>query len=318
MIPDAAGSVVKNMNESYLPFAFFEGKIIPAELAKISIMTNALQYGNGIFGGIRGYQSINKKDYFIFRINDHYRRFLSSLKILNKTIPYSADKLAKITLELAAKNEPKSDFYCRPIAYAANFEISPDLSKVNFDFALYMIPLGEYLSVSKGLKLAISNWVRINDNMIPSRAKITGGYINSSLAKGDAARLGFDDALLIGSDGHLTEASGANFFMVRDEVLITSPKYADVLEGVTRRTIFQLANDLGIQTVERNIDRTEVYIADEAFLTGTGAQVAWISEVDGRTIGNGKIGPISQKIQKLFFNVVRGNVSKYSSWLTKI
>ena len=154
--------------------------------------------------------------------------------------------------------------------------------------------------------------------MIPSRAKITGGYINSSLAKGDAARLGYDDALLIGSDGHLTEGSGANFFMVRDDVLITSPKYADVLEGITRRTILQLANDLGIASVERHIDRTEVYIADEAFLTGTGAQLAWVSEVDGRTIGNGKIGPISQKIQKLFFNIVRGNVSKYSSWLTKV
>ena len=305
-------------NETFLPFAFFEGKIVPTELAKISIMTNALQYGNGIFGGIRGYQGNNKKTYNIFRINDHYKRFLTSLKILNKTIPYTADKLAKITLELAAKNEPKSDFYVRPLAYAANYELSPDLSRTEFDFAVYMIPLGEYLSVSKGLKLAISNWVRINDNMIPSRAKITGGYINSSLAKGDAARLGYDDALLIGSDGHLTEGSGANFFMVRDDVLITSPKYADVLEGITRRTILQLANDLGIASVERHIDRTEVYIADEGFLTGTGAQLAWVSEVDGRTIGNGKIGPISQKIQKLFFNIVRGNVSKYSSWLTKV
>ena len=181
-----------------------------------------------------------------------------------------------------------------------------------------MIPLGEYLPISKGLKLAISNWVRINDNMIPSRAKISGGYINSSLAKGDAARLGYDDALMLTMDGHLEEASGANFFIIRDEVLVTSPRYADVLEGITRRSLLQLAYDLGISTQERPIDRTEVYIAEEAFLSGTGAQLAWISEIDGRVIGNGKIGPITAKIQKLFFSIVRGNEKKYSSWLTKV
>ena len=190
--------------ETYLPFAFFEGKIIPTELAKVSIMTNALQYGNAVFGGIRGYQANNKKNYYIFRIEDHYRRLMSSLKILNQKIPYNLDFLVKTTVGLAEKNLPKSDFYIRPISYAANYEISPDLSKVNFDFAIYMIPLGEYLPVNKGLKLMISNWVRINDNMIPARGKVSGGYINSSLAKGDAARLGFDDALLIGNDGHLT------------------------------------------------------------------------------------------------------------------
>lgn len=305
-------------NDQFLPFAFFEGKIIPTELAKVSIMTNALQYGTGIFGGIRGYQAGNKKDYFIFRLNDHYKRFITSLKILNKTIPYTVEKLVKITIEVAQKNQPKSDFYVRPFAYAADYELSPDTSKLNFDFALYMIPLGEYLPISKGLKLMISNWTRINDNMIPSRAKATGGYFNSAIAKGDAARLGFDDTLMLGADGHLTEASAANFFMVRDGVLITSPKYADVLEGITRRTTLQLAQDLGFPTVERHIDRTEVYIADEAFLTGTGTQVAWINEIDGRILGNGKIGPITAKIQKQFFNIVRGNVDRYSSWLTKI
>ena len=306
------------MNETFLPFAFFQGKIVPTDLAKVSIMTNALQYGNAVFGGIRGYQSADKKDYYLFRLLDHYQRLLKSLKILNKSIPYTADNLAKITLELAKKNRPKSDFYIRPLAYASDYEISPDLSLLNFEFALYMMPLGEYLPVSKGLKLQISSWVRINDNMIPSRAKASGGYINSSLAKGDATRLGFDDALLMGQDGHLTESSGANFFLIRDGVLITSPKYSDVLEGVTRRTVLQLAKDSDIPSVERPIDRTEIYIADEAFLSGTGAQVAWIAEVDKRTIGSGKIGPISFKIQKLFFNLVRGNVSKYSSWLTKI
>ena len=303
---------------STFPFAFFEGKIVPTELARINIMNNALQYGNAIFGGIRGYISSVGKKINIFRISDHYQRFLKSLKIINKTIRYSESQLVEITKDLAKKNRPKTDCYFRPFAYAVEHYISPDLAPLSFDFTLYMVPLGEYLSVSKGLKLAISNWVRITDNMIPARAKISGGYINSSLAKGDAVKLGFDDALMLSADGHVAEGSGANFFMVRDGMLITSPKYADVLEGITRNTILQLASDLKIPIIEREIDRTEVYIADEAFLSGTGAQVAWISEVDGRVIGNGKIGPITAKIQKLFFDIVRGKEKKYVNWLTKI
>lgn len=306
------------INNSFFPFAFFNGDIIPTDLAKVNIMTNALQYGNAIFGGIRGYVSENKKNVYIFRLEDHYKRFLNSLKILNKSIRYDARKLVDITLELARKNTPKTDCYFRPFAYAANFELSPDMSKLDFEFALYMIPLGEYLPLSKGLKLAISNWVRINDNMIPSRAKASGGYINSSLAKGDAVRLGYDDALMMTLDGHIAEASSANFFMVRDGVLITSPKNADVLEGITRRTIIELGQQLSIPVQERMIDRTECYIADEAFLTGTGAQVAWVSEIDGRIVGSGKMGPITGKIKKLFFDIVRGKEKKYLSWLTKV
>lgn len=314
----AAADAAKNMTEAQtFPFAFFEGKIVPTELARINVMNNALQYGNAIFGGVRGYAT-DKKSINVFRVFDHYARFLKSLRIINKSIRYSQRKLVEITIELAQKNQPKTDCYFRPFAYAVNHFISPDLAPLEFDFALYMVPLGEYLSISKGLKLAVSNWVRITDNMIPARAKISGGYINSSLAKGDAVKLGFDDALMLSADGHVAEGSGANFFMVRDGTLITSPKYADVLEGITRSTILQLAFDLKIPILEREIDRTEVYIADEAFLSGTGAQVAWIGEVDGRKIGEGRIGPITSKIQKLFFNIVRGKEKKYSSWLTKV
>lgn len=300
------------------PYAFFEGKIVPASEAKVSIMTNALQYGTGIFGGIRGYVASDKKSVSLFRLNDHYKRFLNSLKILNQSIRYDVHKLVDITLNLARKNDPKTDCYFRPFAYASNYELSPDLSKLKFEFALYTIPLGEYLPISKGLKLAVSNWIRISDNVIPPRAKISGGYVNSSLAKGDAARLGYDDALMLTQDGHIAEASSANFFMVRDGVLVTSPKYGDVLEGMTRRSILQLAKNLDIPTLEREIDRTEVYVADEAFLSGTGAQVAWISQVDGRMIGDGEIGPITGKLQKLFFNIVRGKEKKYAHWLTKV
>lgn len=307
-----------NMQTKYFPYSFFQGKIVPTEEAKVSIMTNALQYGTAIFGGIRGYLCHDKTHMNIFRLEDHYERFLRSLKIVDKSIKYSWKELVEITIELFKKNNPVIDCYIRPFAYGASYEISPDLSKLDFDFAAYMIPLGEYLSISKGLKLMVSNWVRTSDNMIPSRAKIAGGYVNSSLAKAEAARLGYDDAIMLSSDGHVTEGSAANFFMVRDGILITTPKYSDVLEGITRRTIIQIARDLKIPIEEREIDRTEVYTADEAFLSGTGVQAAWIKEVDGRTIGEGKIGPISEKIQKLFFDIVRGKEKRYSHWLTKI
>lgn len=315
----AKATVIDNMaNKTIYPYAFFEGKIIPIEQAKVPVYTNALQYGNAIFAGIRAYISENKKIVRIFRIKDHYKRFLQSLQIINKSIPYTKEQLIDVTLALARKNKPDTDTYIRPFAYAKEGFISPDLHPLSFDFALYMVPLGEYLSISKGLRLAISNWTRIADNMIPSRAKISGGYINSSLAKGDAVKLGYDDALMLDANGHVAEGSAANFFMVRDGVLITSPKYNDVLEGITRKTIIELASDLGVPVEERELDRTEVYIADEAFLSGTGAQVAWIKEVDGRVIGNGKIGPITAKIQTLFFDIVRGKVKKYNYWLTKI
>lgn len=321
MPEDAAAAIVvaaNTMAEVNLPYAFFRGKIVPTEQAKVSIMTNALQYGTGIFGGIRGYVAEDGDSVNIFRLPDHYKRFLTALRILNKTIPYSQDELAEVTIKLARKNKPKTDCYFRPFAYAADEKISPDLSHSTFDFALYMIPLGEYLPIHKGLKLMVSNWTRIADNVIPSRAKITGGYINSALARSDAVAHGYDDAIMLTSDGHVAEGSAANFFMVRDGVLISPPKQSDILEGITRRTIIEIAKDLDIPTEERLIDRTEVYIADEAFLSGTGVQVAWIAEVDKRSIGDGKIGPITAKLQKLFFDIVRGKEKRYANWLTKI
>lgn len=300
------------------PFAFFEGEIKPFELARVNIMTNALQYGTAVFGGIRGYLAQDSKNINIFRLTDHYQRFLNSLKIINKSIRYDKRKLMEITLELARKNKPETDCYFRPFAYASCLDFSPDLTEVNFDFAMYAVKLGEYLPINKGLKLVVSSWTRLSDNVLPPRAKITGGYINSSMARTDAVRVGCDDALMMTSDGHIAEGSAANFFLVRDGQLITPPSYGDILEGITRRSIITVAGDLGIPVVERPIDKTEVYVADEAFLAGTGVQVAWISEVDGRVIGEGKIGPISAKIQKLFFNIVRGREKKYASWLTKV
>jgi len=306
------------MTQQNFPYAFFQGKIIPVKQAKVSIMTNALQYGTGLFGGIRGYLAEDGKGVNIFRLSDHYTRFLQSMRIINKTIKYSHQELVSITMELVKKNQPKTDCYLRPIAYAANLGISPDLSVADFDFAVYMIPLGEYLSLDKGLKLMVSSWVRTSDSMIPARAKITGGYINSALAKAEAARHGCDDALMLTASGHVAEGSAANLFIVRNGALITSEKTADVLEGITRKSMLELTGDLGIPVEEREIDRTEIYVADEAFLSGTGVQVAWIKEVDGRVIGDGRLGRLSGRLKQKFFDIVRGRENKYKDWLTKI
>jgi len=306
------------MKQQYFPYAFFEGKVVKTEDAKISIMTNALQYGTGVFAGIRGYY--NPKGFInVFRIEDHFERFLQSLQILGVTTPYTKEKLVKTTIELLKKNKPKTDMYIRPFTYAGSINLSPNLQRDNsFDVAIYMLPLGEYLPVDKGISAMVSSWRRISDNAIPSRAKISGSYINSALARQQATKLGFDEAILLTEDGHVAEGSAENLFIVRNETLITADSSDDVLEGITRRTILKFAKDLGIPTEVRRIDRSELYIAEEAFFSGTGVQIAWISQIDSRVVGDGKRGKITQKISQLFFSTVRGNERKYKTWCTQI
>lgn len=308
------------MNQSTFPFSFFENKIVKTEDAKVSIMTNSLQYGNGVFGGIRGYYNKNKKTLFVFRLNDHFERFLNALKILNVSIPYSKNQLKDIVVDLAKKNQPKTDSYFRPFAYAGSDNISPNLDRdAVFNFCLFMISLGEYLPINTGISAMVSSWRRVSDNAVPARAKISGAYINSSLAKKEATDRGFDEAIVLNEGGHVSEGSAANFFLVKNNILITPSKTDDILEGITRRTILELAKDLKIQTEERSVDRTELYTADESFFSGTGVQLSWINNIDGRMIGDGKRGKIAGKLQDLFFQIVRGESKKYSQkWCTPI
>lgn len=307
------------MTNQYFPYTFFQGKTVKTSQANVPIMTNALQYGTGVFGGIRGYYNKKGKFLSIFRIDDHYQRFLSSLKIIGASLAYDKEQLKKITLDLVGRNKPKTDTYIRPFAYAASTNLSPNLERDGqFDFALYMMPLGEYLSVDKGLSATVSSWRRISDNAIPARGKISGSYINSALARKEATQRGFDEAILLTESGHVSEGSAENIFIVRNNILITPPVSDDVLEGITRRTILQLAKDLGIETQQRVVDRTELYIADEAFFSGTGVQVAWIAKIDNRLIGDGKRGRVTAKLQDLYFAIVRGEEKKYNQWCTKI
>lgn len=308
-----------HLTTSPLPFAFFEGNVVPIEQAKVSIMTNALQYGTGIFGGVRAYYNSEGKFMSIFRIDDHFKRFVQSFHIIGVSLKYSQEDLVRITKELLTKNAPTVDTYIRPFGYAASLNLAPNLQRDNvFEFAEYMMPLGEYLPVDKGISVMVSSWRRIADNAIPSRAKISGSYINSALAKQEANQHGHDEAIFLNEAGHVAEGSAMNLFIVRDGVLITPGKTDDILEGITRRTIMEVARDKGIPVEERTVDRSELYVSDEAFFSGTGAQISWIAKIDNRIIGNGNRGAITKDLQETFFRIVRGQEEKYESWCTKI
>ena len=299
--------------------SYFKGQFVPDDQAKISIQNNTFQYGTGIFEGIRAYWNSHERQLYVFRLREHYIRMLRNCRVLKLTIDKDEKELSEITVELLKKNHPETDTYIRPIAYVDSVGLGPKFVGYPTGFAIYTIPLGDYIDVSKGIKVCFSSWRRINDNTIPARCKVTGGYVNSALAKTEALEHGYDEAIFLTENGFISEGSAENIFLIRGEMLITPSLSEDILEGITRGTVIELARDeLGIETVERPIGRTELYVADEAFLCGTGAQVSPITEVDKRPLGNGRIGPITAKIQSLYFDVVKGNQRKYLHWLTPV
>jgi branched-chain amino acid aminotransferase len=300
------------------PYAFFEGDFVPSDQAKVSIATHALQYGTGCFGGIRAYLDRDGKTLNVFRLEDHARRLLQSARFLRAEVPYGPAEIAEIVVDLVRKNAPRQNVYIRPFVYKAEPVLSPRLTGVRDDLAIYMIPLNDYLDLSAPLRLMVSSWQRIEDNVIPSRGKVSGGYINSSLAKDQASDAGYDDAIMLNQHGKVSEASGANIFIVRYGTLVTPPITDAILEGITRRTLIEFASDTGIPVQERTIDRSELYIADETFLCGTGVQVAAIGSIDGRPIADGQVGPITAKLQNMFFSLVQGEESPYSHYLTQV
>ena len=233
-------------------------------------------------------------------------------------MPYAVDSLANVLVELTKRNAPSSDVYFRPFVYKASVQLTPRLRGLRDELAVYMLPMGDYLDTRRGQKAIVSSWTRASDNAIPSRGKITGSYINSAFAKDQAEELGADDAIMLNSDGKIAEGSSCNFFIVRDGELITPPINSDILEGITRRTVLALAEELGIPTVTRSIDRSEIYIADEAFFCGTGVQLAWIEQIDNRPIGDGERGPISRQLSDRLFDIFRARTSDHQDWLTPI
>ena len=299
--------------------AFFRGQYVPLSEAKVSVMTHALHYGTGVFEGIRGNWNEEKGAIFIFRLREHFERLLRGCRLLMLDIPYSVDDLCEITVELVQRNRHQQDIYIRPLAYkSAELIANLKLQELDSDFTLITVPFGNYLG-SDALRCCTSSWRRVDDNMIPARLKISGIYVNSILAKTEATMAGFDEAIILNQDGHVCEGSGENIFVVSDGRLFTSSLEDNVLPGITRDTIIQIAQrELGLDVVERSIDRSELYLADEVFLTGTAAHLTPVVQLDNRNIADGKIGPISAKLQKLYFDIVVGRNPKYLHWCTAV
>ncbi|MFC1483243.1 branched-chain amino acid transaminase [Candidatus Margulisiibacteriota bacterium] len=302
-----------------MQYAFFEGKIVPFDQAKVSIMTHSFNYGTGVFEGIRAYWNEKQNTIFILKMKEHYERLLRSAKILRMDIKQSIMELCDITVELVKKHSYKEDIYIRPIVYKSDLFIGVKLNDLKNDLCIYCAPFGAYVDIEKGVKVKVSSWRRVDDSCMPARGKIIGIYVNSAFSKTEALMHGYDEAIVLNNDGHISEGSAENIFFVRDNKLITPPVNANILEGITRTAIIDLAKkELGIEVIERQVDRSELYVSDEIFFTGTGAQISPIIEVEGIKVGDGKPGKITKDLQKIYFKAVKGEDKKYADWLTPV
>lgn len=299
-------------------YAYLSGEFVKLEDAKVSVMTHAFNYGTGVFEGIRGYYSEEKQQLYIFRLPEHYERMSRNCKVLKMKLPFSVDEMCRLTVKLARMNNHREDVYIRPIAFKSAKRIGVKIDDQD-DFTVFMRPYGQYIETGRGLATCISSWRKLGDSSIPPRGKICGAYVNSALAGAEARDNGFDEAIVLNERGHVSEGSAMNLFVIRHGRLITPPVTDNILEGITRDCVMALAkNELGIETEVRSIDRTELYIADEMFFCGTGAQIAPVGSVDHRQIGDGNIGPITRQLQIVYNDVTHGHLEKYIHWLTPV
>jgi branched-chain amino acid aminotransferase len=299
--------------------AYFEGQYVPLRDAKVSIMTHAFMYGTATFEGIRGYWNAEQETLYLLFLREHVERIRNSAKMLLMEDLPSADELEEIVLETVRRNDLHEDVYVRPSFYKSTRAIGVRLHHLEHELYVITTPFGNYLDIEKGVRIMTSTWRRNADEALPARGKIVGGYVNMAFQKSEAELNGFDEALVLTPDGHASEASAANLFVVRDGVLLTPPVSDDILEGVTRRAILTLAKDAGIPVEVRSIDRSELYVCDEVFLVGTGVQVSPVVEVDHRAVGTGQVGPIARQISEAYFRAVRGNDPAYATdWLTAV
>ena len=295
--------------------AYFKGKIVPYSEAKVGVLTHGLNYGTAVFAGMRAYWNDEEKQLFVFRPLDHFNRFLNSAKVMCMELDQTPESLTQVTVDLLRAEGYQRDVYIRPLAYKADEIIGVKLHGLHDDMSIVALPFDRYVTNDTNAHVTISSWRRVDDNVIPARGKIAGAYANSALIKTDAVRAGFDEALVLTQDGHISEGSAANVFMLRDGVLVTPPITDNILEGITRRTVIELAqNEMGLKVVERSIDRTEVYMCEELFMTGTAVQVTAVTRVDYRPVGYGQMGPIATRLRGLFDNAVRGRIPAYRHW----
>jgi branched-chain amino acid aminotransferase len=300
-------------------WAFFRGEFVPLRDANINVMTHGFNYGTAVFEGIRAYWNAEEEQLFALELVPHYERIHSSARLLMMEVRQSPEELAEITVELLRRDGLREDVYLRPIVYKSSESIGVRLHNLDADITIFGVPFGQYIDTEGGIRAQVSSWRRTDDNAIPARGKITGAYVNGALAKSEAQLNGFDEAIVLTADGHVSEGSAENLFMVKAGVLITPTVTDNILEGITRRRLMAIArDDLGVEVRERQIDRTELYAADEVFLCGTGAQISPVIEIDRRAIGGGRPGPISRELSRVYFDAVRGRLPAYRDWLTPV
>jgi branched-chain amino acid aminotransferase len=307
---------VPSRDESWV---YFDGEIRRYGDSRLGILTHALHYGTGCFEGIRAYWVEEQQQLFALRMPEHYDRMRMSAKVLLMELPLGTEELCSITTELLRRNGWRQDIYIRPLLYKSSEEIGVRLHGLRDGFLIVTAPFGAYVDIDNGIRCMVSSWRRVDDNVAPARSKCTGIYVNSALAKTEAMQNGFDEAIMLTHDGHVSEGSAENIFIVRNGALITPPESDNILEGITRATLIHLATEeMGLDVVQRQIDRSELYVADEVFLCGTGAQVSPVIEIDRRRIGDGEPGPLTSRIQADYFAICKGRNPKYRDWLTAI
>jgi branched-chain amino acid aminotransferase len=282
---------------------------------KLGLMTHALHYGTGCFEGIRAYWNSKQQQLHLLQAPAHYDRMRRSANVLRMELPHTTEELVDITIEVLRRNQFKSDTYIRPLLFASSEEIGVRLHNLKHSFFIYAIPFGNYVAIESGIRCMVSTWRRVPDEALPPRAKITGSYAQSALAKSEAVEAGYDEAIVLTMDGHVSEGSAENLFMYKDGVFVTPPVIDDILEGVTRTLVTKLIREeLGREVIERSIDRTELYTCDELLLCGTGAQISPVVEVDRRKVGNGTVGEFTQELQNIYFAAVRGESPTHKDW----
>lgn len=294
---------------------YFRGDFRPLDEAKISVRSKGLNYGLGCFEGIRAYWNEERERLYIFRGLEHYHRFHRSMRILNMIPPMSPEEMVDVTIELLRRNNVREGSYIRPLAFMGSEALSPTIVEEDNEFVIYSLPLKDYLDTNTGVTACVASWTRISDNMIPVSSKPTAAYLNSALARMEAKSAGFDEAIFLTREGFVCEGSAEHIFIMRDGELITPASSDDNLEGITRETLSTLAREeLGMNVVARHVRRSELYVAEEAFFCGTGAEVTPVVKIDGRMVGDGKPGLVTVKLQKLYFSVVHGEIEKYIKW----
>jgi len=300
-------------------WVYFDGEFKQYRDVHIGLMTHALHYGTGCFEGIRGYWNDENVQLYLLQAVAHYERLHQSARILMLDLPHSVEELVDTTVELMRRNDYRSDCYIRPILFKSGEGIGLPYARVEASFGIYTTRFGKYVDTENGIRCTVASWRRIPDATVPVRAKVTGAYVNSHLAKSEAQRAGFDEAILMDIGGHVSEGASENLFMRRGDSFVTPPVSSDILEGVTRRMVMELVDEaLGLRMEQREIDRSELYVCDELLLCGTGAEVCPVLEVDGRPVGSGKIGEGTAQLQRLFFSAARGEDKRYADWLRPV